>query len=1340
MAGASCFKIPTDLPNRMARIRYGAASYANPARMRTSSILLTLLVSGALNAQRSEQPIPAHGSELPAWAQLMYAPDADPGAVQAAYDAYYATHPYVKTAHTQYFKRWKREIGHAIVPRDLQQREAYEEGLGQYLSASAGGDRAASWTCIGPFDWDHGAVDKSYAAGAAHVYTVEQSLVNTDLLYAGTANAGVWKSTDKGLNWTNVTKAMMVGEVLSVELDHSMQGTAYFGGAGSLYKTTDGGANWLVIGGSPFTSVSHAIREIVLHPTSNQTLFVCSNQGLYRSTNAGASFTQVQSGSWQELEFKPGDPNTVYAIKQVSNRTEFWRSTNGGTSFTQVGTGWPNPVSPDEQKRTEIAVSAAAPNTVYALCTGAVNGGTGLYGIYKSTDSGTTWSFTCCGPQPGGAPSATNRNLMGWDDQGLDDGGQYYYDLAFDVDPANANKLQVGAVNRWVSTDGGTTFTCPAKWSHSYKADYVHADIHDIRFYGADLWVACDGGIFYSSDGGATFQRRMFGIAGTDFWGFGAGGWTGSNVMLGGTYHNGTLLKDNNVYLSGWVSTDGGDGYRGFVHPQYDRRALSDYGYKTLSGDRTVSNGNAAWSKQPNADYITGHSSEVVWHPNLVNTAFVGNGNAIWRTDDNGAGFTQVHDFGEYVTSIEVAFSDPNVMYACTYPDWWGEKKVWRSTNGGVTWTIITPASAVINGNTWVPYDIAVSASDPQTIWLVRTSQYGDYPNINGFVVFRSSNGGTAWTNITDANLNNEWPTNIAHQMGTDGGLYIGTRRAVYYRSDAAPAWALWNTGLPAKAFSTRLLINYRDEKVRNGTDRSVWESALETSSQPVANFCADKTTVTCLAPSVQFYDNSVLSGNGYSWSWSFPGGSPATSTNRSPLVTYSAPGTYDVTLTVTDAHGTSTRTLAGFITYANFTATAPLNADAENQAVTPAGWRLENPDGLDTWTNVSVTGPAGAATRAWRMDYYYYNAPGQQDRLVSPVITLGGSAGTRLRFHHAYKPYGTNYPDGLRVEISANCGQSWTQIYYAQAAALGTTTTGTSPWAPTAANQWMLHDLDLSAYDGQSVVIRFTGVNGYGDRLYLDDIEVVNQGLRLALKLLLDGPYDANTGLMRDDLRTSALLPNAEPYTALGFAQASDGGGEVIQAGVSARAGNDAIVDWVLVELRSNAAPQTIMATRPALLQRDGDVVAEDGVSPVALLANAGTYRVAVRHRNHLGVMSASSFALSTSSTAMDFTSTALALHGAEPTRLIGGLRLLWSGNVLRDGMVKYTGQDNDRDPILVAVGGSVPTAAATGYRIEDVNLDGMVKYTGQNNDRDPILVNVGGSVPTNVRAEQLP
>ncbi len=1309
--------------------------------LRPLSLLFTLALTCSIHAQLERSKYLA--DDLPEWVQLMYAPQPDPGAVQAAYNAYYATHPFVKNSHTQYFKRWKRELGHELVPMDPQQLADYPQSSRAYMVATGAlaSSRAANWSCIGPIDWDHGSVVKSYAAGAAHVYTVEQSASDPNVVYAGTANSGLWKSTDKGLNWTNVTKGMLLGQVVSVEIDINDANTVYFGAAGDLFKTEDGGSTWNSVGDATFTALSHDIVDIVMHPMNAQVLYVISDEGLWRSTNAGAGFTQVQSGNWQELEFKPNDPNTVYAVKQTSNRTEFWRSTSNGVSFSQVGVGWPLPVAPDEQKRTEIAVSAAAPNLVYALCTGAANGGSGLYGVYKSTDQGTNWSFQCCGGSPAGVPSATNFNLMGWNDAGQDDGGQYYYDLAFDVDPTDADKLNVCGVQRWVSTDGGASFSCPAKWSHSNKVDYVHADIHDFRYYGGtEIWAACDGGIFYSDDGGATFNKRMFGISGTDFWGFGAGGWTGSNVMLGGAYHNGTMLKDNDVYTNGWVCTDGGDGFRGFVHPQYDRRVLSDYGYKTLSGDRNVANGNSNWSKQPNASYITGESSELIWHPNAVNTAFLGNGTSLWRTDDNGGSFTQVHDFGEQVTNIDISLSDPNTLYACTWPDWWGVKHVWRTTDGGANWTNITPNSATISANTWVPYDVTVSATDPQTVWICRTSQYGNSPNLDGAHVFKSVNGGDSWTNITDANLDGEWPTNIVHQLGSVGDLYIGTRRGVYHRSDASPTWSLWNAGLPTKIFSTRLLINYRDGKIRNGTDRSVWESALESLAGPVANFAADQRTVTCLAPNVQFWDNSALNGTNATWSWAFPGGTPATSNARSPLITYSTPGVYDVTLNVSDAYGNSTRTLEGYITVVNSTASTPLIADGEDQLLTPAGWSLENPDQSGTWSNLALpVGSDGNPTQAWRMDYYYYNAPGQLDRLVSPLISLGGSAGTRLKFHHAYKTYGASYTDGLRVEISSDCGTTWTELYYAEAAALSTSTTGGSPWQPGLSTDWLLHDIDISAYDGQQVVIRFTGVNDYGDRLYLDNIQVVNTGMRVAVKLMLEGAYDQNIGSMRDDLRSAGLIPTLEPYSDPGF-QHVGGGGEMMQTGVRSFTGNNAIVDWVFLELRAAGSPGTVVATRSALLQRDGDVVAEDGISPIAFSAAPGNYHIAVRHRNHLGCMTSNTLLLSTALTTLDLTDPGTPTYGTNARKNMNGLSALWMGNVIADNMVMYTGELNDRDPILFLIGGTVATNSVSGYHSEDTNLDGVIRYTGEDNDRDPILFNIGGVVATNVLLQQLP
>jgi hypothetical protein len=266
-----------------------------------------------------------------------------------------------------------------------------------------------------------------------------------------------------------------------------------------------------------------------------------------------------------------------------------------------------------------------------------------------------------------------------------------------------------------------------------------------------------------------------------------------------------------------------------------------------------------------------------------------------------------------------------------------------------------------------------------------------------------------------------------------------------------------------------------------------------------------------------------------------------------------------------------------------------------------------------------------------------------------------------------------------------------------------------------------------------------YSGGNGRGDvMISFDPREIL-----LALKGMLEGPYSPATGLMGDALRTLPSFPLTEPYTALGYAHTGGGGGETVAPAVLAVTGNNAIVDWVVVELRDAFVPTTVMATRSALVQRDGDVVGTDGVSPVTFNLPPGTFNVALRHRNHLGVMENNGVALGTTATSVDLTVVSTPTFGTNARKSITGsfpIQALWAGDVSFDGQLIYTGQDNDRDPILSAIGGTVPTATISGYRSEDVNLDGTVIYTGQDNDRDPILQNVGGSVPTNTRNTQLP
>lgn len=245
---------------------------------------------------------------------------------------------------------------------------------------------------------------------------------------------------------------------------------------------------------------------------------------------------------------------------------------------------------------------------------------------------------------------------------------------------------------------------------------------------------------------------------------------------------------------------------------------------------------------------------------------------------------------------------------------------------------------------------------------------------------------------------------------------------------------------------------------------------------------------------------------------------------------------------------------------------------------------------------------------------------------------------------------------------------------------------------------------------------------------------------VRVSPRVYLGGPYDEFAGTMRDDLRTDGLIPSVEPYTAMGLPRVATGGNETLGGTVLNTTGPNAIVDWVRVELRSAARPDMVVAVRHGLLQRDGDVVAANGTAGLSFTVGAGPYYVVVRHRNHLGCMTANAIALSVTTTTVDLTAAATPVWGTNARSPIGSLRALWPGNAIMDGTVRYTGEANDRDAVLGAIGGVIPTNTVAGYSLSDINLDGVVIYTGAENDRDRILSTIGGVIPTNTVTQQLP
>lgn len=188
--------------------------------------------------------------------------------------------------------------------------------------------------------------------------------------------------------------------------------------------------------------------------------------------------------------------------------------------------------------------------------------------------------------------------------------------------------------------------------------------------------------------------------------------------------------------------------------------------------------------------------------------------------------------------------------------------------------------------------------------------------------------------------------------------------------------------------------------------------------------------------------------------------------------------------------------------------------------------------------------------------------------------------------------------------------------------------------------------------------------------------------------------PNTGEESLMRDDLRVAAIVPTTSPYADAATCNAS----------VFTPTGVDAIVDWVWVELRDGLDNTTVVSSQSALLQRDGDIVAKDGISPIDFSVADGDYYVVINHRNHLGVMTNSTVALSSVATSLDFTAnTAYALGGnLAVMQLANGEYAMYGGD--------YNG---DKQVLNTDIQSVVPLAGLPGYTPADSDMNGQILNT---------------------------
>ncbi|MBK7883799.1 MAG: hypothetical protein IPJ81_08355 [Chitinophagaceae bacterium] len=254
-----------------------------------------------------------------------------------------------------------------------------------------------------------------------------------------------------------------------------------------------------------------------------------------------------------------------------------------------------------------------------------------------------------------------------------------------------------------------------------------------------------------------------------------------------------------------------------------------------------------------------------------------------------------------------------------------------------------------------------------------------------------------------------------------------------------------------------------------------------------------------------------------------------------------------------------------------------------------------------------------------------------------------------------------------------------------------------------------------------------------------------------LRLKMFLGGAYDSQTGLMRDDLRTQKLLPYNDPYFTdplLATKYFPSAYHKPIEASPLMfedkfnQTKEQAIVDWVWVQLHDSKDSCKIISTQSGLVLRNGDVIAVNGSTELTFpnLEN-GNYFVSVRHRNHIGAMTKVPIQINNiGSASVDFTNINTETFGADAQKIYpNNVKALWGGNTNANKLITYNGNNNDREYILNCLNGDPAAVLNNVYSTCDVNMNGLVSYNFPANDAQEILANLDNN-PFGSRIEQIP
>ncbi len=739
--------------------------------------------------------------------------------VQAAFKKEWAGKKPKKGEGYKVFKRWEDYMAPRVYPSGNMAlpSSTYGNYMAWQKANTSQNSRArvaaavstANWTELNP-----NAKASGYDSGVGRIDFVRFDPNNPNIMYVCSPDGGLWKSTDGGTSWTTNTDFLPIIGCADLVIDPTNTQTMYLATGNrefdrnsiGILKSTDGGTTWNPTSVTFPSQNGWKIRRLIMDPTNPQVMIAVLNVGVYRTTDGWATYSQpneLLNVDLEDAEFKPGDPNTVYAVGR-----DFYKSTDNGVSWTQITSGLPATAN---VSRALIAVTVANPNYVYAVY-GNTDGG--YLGTFRSINSGT--SFT-----ERSSPTTGTDNILNCTISTTVTSGQATHNLAIVVSSTDAELVTIGGCNVWQSTNGGTTWTLSSYWlgldvnnpgNGEGPADYVHADIQSLDYLpgsSTTLFVTSDGGISKSTNNGGNWTDISNNLRVAQMTNVGQSALTPYN-MITGLQDIGTLKNSNGV----WSVTNGGDGEDGFIDRTNDNNIITSNpnGAFALSNDAGVTK----------AD-ITGLPAGVEFlspiHQDPVNAALVyaGGRPALYKSTgvlaDASVAWTALGTpaGGGGIQRFEIAPSNNQVIYVLK------GNVISKSTNAGTAFSNITGTLPVGLAQAT---NLCVSNTDANKVW-VTFSGYNAAEK-----VYKSVDGGTTWSNISAGLPNIPMNTIVYTNNSGSDAVYVGADIGVYYMDNTTP-WTSFFTGLPNNHVND-LEIYYPTGKLRAATyGRGLWESDL---------------------------------------------------------------------------------------------------------------------------------------------------------------------------------------------------------------------------------------------------------------------------------------------------------------------------------------------------------------------------------------------------------------------------------------------------------------------------------------------------------------------------------